>query len=72
VLVLDMGVDPACVELSSLGELSCAPSSLALPDPLAQLGSTAIGIATTEGVVLVVEKRLTSPLLVSGSIRCAS
>lgn len=30
----------------------------------AQLGSTAIGIATKEGVVLAVEKRITSPLLV--------
>lgn len=29
-----------------------------------QLGSTAIGIATKEGVVLAVEKRITSPLLV--------
>ena len=29
-----------------------------------QLGSTAIGIKTPEGVVLVVEKRVTSPLLV--------
>lgn len=33
-----------------------------------KLGSTAIGIATTEGVVLVVEKRLTSPLLEPWSI----
>ena len=32
-----------------------------------QLGSTAIGIATKEGVVLAVEKRITSPLLVSGT-----
>lgn len=31
---------------------------------LLQLGSTAIGIATKEGVVLVVEKRITSVLLV--------
>lgn len=30
-----------------------------------QLGSTAIGVKTPEGVVLVVEKRVTSPLLVS-------
>jgi len=29
-----------------------------------QLGSTAIGIRTKEGVVLAVEKRITSPLLV--------
>ena len=33
-----------------------------------KLGSTAIGIATTEGVVLAVEKRLTSPLLEPSSI----
>ena len=30
-----------------------------------QLGSTAIGIKTKDGVVLAVEKRITSPLLVS-------
>ena len=29
-----------------------------------QLGSTAIGVKTSEGVVLAVEKRITSPLLV--------
>ena len=29
-----------------------------------QLGSTAVGIRTDEGVVLAVEKRITSPLLV--------
>jgi 20S proteasome subunit alpha 5 len=34
-----------------------------------KLGSTAIGIQTAEGVVLAVEKRVTSPLLVTGSIK---
>ena len=29
-----------------------------------QLGSTAVGIKTKEGVILTVEKRITSPLLV--------
>jgi len=33
-----------------------------------QLGSTAIGVKTTEGVVLAVEKRVTSPLLLPASI----
>lgn len=33
-----------------------------------KLGSTAIGIKTAEGVVLAVEKRITSPLLVASSI----
>lgn len=33
-----------------------------------KLGSTAVGIATTEGVVLAVEKRITSPLLEPSSI----
>lgn len=33
-----------------------------------KLGSTAVGIQTAEGVVLAVEKRVTSPLLVSSSI----
>ncbi|KAJ1327118.1 hypothetical protein BSLG_010465 [Batrachochytrium salamandrivorans] len=33
-----------------------------------KLGSTAVGIQTSEGVVLAVEKRLTSPLLESSSI----
>lgn len=38
------------------------------PLPLAQLGTTAIGIQTSEGVILAVEKRLTSPLLVPTSV----
>ena len=33
-----------------------------------QLGSTAIGIQTSEGVVLAVEKRVTSPLIEPASI----
>ncbi|XP_026472350.1 proteasome subunit alpha type-5 [Ctenocephalides felis] len=33
-----------------------------------KLGSTAIGISTSEGVVLAVEKRITSPLIVPSSI----
>ena len=32
------------------------------------MGSTAVGIQTSQGVVLAVEKRVTSPLLVSSSI----
>ena len=36
-----------------------------MPDgSLSQLGSTSIGIQTKAGVVLAVEKRLTSPLLI--------
>ena len=35
---------------------------------LFQLGSTAIGIQTNEGVVLAVEKRVTSPLIEPTSI----
>jgi len=35
---------------------------------LLQLGSTAIGIQTPGGVVLAVEKRVTSPLIVTTSI----
>jgi hypothetical protein len=30
---------------------------------LVQLGSTAVGVATSQGVILAVEKRITSPLL---------
>jgi 20S proteasome alpha/beta subunit len=37
-------------------------------EPSVQLGSTAVGVQTTEGVVLAVEKRITSPLLVPESI----
>lgn len=37
-----------------------------LPLGCLQLGSTAIGVLTKEGVVLAVEKRITSPLLVRG------
>ena len=33
-----------------------------------KLGSTAVGIRTAEGVVLAVEKRLTSPLLNADSV----
>ena len=36
--------------------------------PFFQLGSTAIGIQTNEGVVLAVEKRVTSPLIETTSI----
>ena len=35
---------------------------------LLQLGSTAIGIQTSEGVVLAVEKRITSPLMEPQSV----
>ena len=37
-----------------------------------QLGSTAIGVSTKEGVILAVEKRVTSPLLVGGPGRRAA
>ena len=33
-----------------------------------KLGSTALGVCTPEGVVLAVEKRITSPLLVPSSV----
>ena len=42
----------------------CSPHNTAL----VQLGSTAVGIKTSEGVVLTVEKRITSPLLVRGKM----
>eukprot|EP00960_Hanusia_phi_P031955 749581-Hanusia_phi.AAC.3 len=45
--------------------VSCLTPS---PDTVLQLGSTAIGIQTSEGVVLAVEKRVTSPLLDPTSI----
>ena len=38
---------------------------LSSPPVCVQLGTTAIGVRSKEGVVLVVEKRVTSPLLVS-------
>ena len=50
---------------SRAGLLPCArqlPSPL--KDSVLQLGSTAIGAQTKQGVVLAVEKRVTSPLLV--------
>ncbi len=37
-----------------------------------QLGTTAIGVCTKEGVVLAVEKRITSPLLVRGAVAQAA
>lgn len=47
------------------------PFSVAINDGvcdhlLLQLGTTAIGVRSKDGVVLVVEKRVTSPLLVCG------
>ena len=49
----------------------CACRALtALRSPLTgrslQLGSTAVGVKTKEGIILAVEKRITSPLLVRG------
>jgi 20S proteasome subunit alpha 5 len=43
-------------------------STLIVSEFYSQLGSTAIGIQTAEGVVLAVEKRVTSPLLDPSSI----
>lgn len=40
----------------------------ALPFSSSQLGSTAVGIKTSQGVVLAAEKRITSPLLLPSSI----
>lgn len=43
-------------------------SSLSLHCPYVQLGSCALGLRTSEGVLLAVEKRLTSPLLEQSSV----
>jgi hypothetical protein len=48
---------------------AAAPPGLAAAS---QLGSTAIGVATSEGVVLAVEKRVTSPLLVRREVPAAA
>lgn len=58
---IKVGGRAACCACLSRGVLRAHPwaSSRCL-----QLGSTAIGITTKEGVVLAVEKRITSPLLV--------
>jgi 20S proteasome subunit alpha 5 len=72
------GLGPARSRAPRPGPLS-PPSSRSRPQPLppnppppkktkTQLGSTAIGIATPEGVVLAVEKRVTSTLLDPASI----
>lgn len=49
-------------------QLLCSPKSFAVHYPTSQsrlqLGSTAVGVCTTEGIVLAVEKRITSKLLV--------
>jgi 20S proteasome alpha/beta subunit len=53
---------------------SLTTSYVSLPPPkpneklFTQLGSTAIGVRTKEGVVLAAEKRVTSPLLIPSSI----
>ena len=49
--------------------LPCLTLASGPPCPL-QLGSTAIAVRTDEGVVLAVEKRVTSPLLVRASPGC--
>jgi len=59
--------------LLPLSSLSPPLTSLAPPPKpnenlFTQLGSTAIGVRTKEGVVLAAEKRVTSPLLIPSSI----
>lgn len=60
--------------LSSPPLFSLTTSYVSLPPPkpnenlFTQLGSTAIGVRTKEGVVLAAEKRVTSPLLIPSSI----
>jgi 20S proteasome subunit alpha 5 len=51
--------------------LGCKVIRTSLAPPMLQLGSTAIAIRTSEGVVMVVEKRVTSPLLVSSLVAAA-
>ena len=55
--------------LSLARVLSLNASLFSLPNrQSSQLGSTAIGVRTKEGVVLAAEKRVTSPLLIPSSI----
>jgi hypothetical protein len=46
----------------------CA-AALGSPSPRLQLGTTAVGIQTSEGVVLAAEKRISSKLLVPSSVK---
>lgn len=48
-----------------VGDICCVSYLSAETTLVIQLGSTAIGVKTKEGVVLAVEKRVTSVLLVS-------
>ena len=52
----------------ALTALSVSPSHPKPTSLYTQLGSTAIGVRTKEGVVLAAEKRVTSPLLIPSSI----
>lgn len=54
-------VQSSCAHMQPRKESSCV---LKVPSSSLQLGTTAIGVRSKEGVVLVVEKRVTSPLLV--------
>ena len=49
--------------------MRCRPCDLTFPArATTQLGSCAVGVRTSEGVVLGVEKRITSPLMVRSSV----
>lgn len=71
------GVSSPCFGTRAAGGAETTPSPIAFLSPFllfsptsvfTQLGSTAIGVKTAEGVVLAVEKRVTSPLLLPASI----
>ena len=57
------------MQLKPLRYVTDTPLNMAaaVPSPVA-IGSTAVGIKTSEGVVMAVEKRVTSPLMVPSSI----
>ena len=54
------------VQYMSVNLMMCSTNSIIVL--ILQLGSTAIGIQTSEGVVLAVEKRVTSTLIEPSSI----
>ena len=56
------------IQIFSISSVNLSIESLKLFFLNIQLGSTAIGIQTSEGVVLAVEKRITSPLMEPTSV----
>lgn len=68
VLCIEIATSKSSMQLKPSRYVRCAATRCLCIEQALQLGSTTVGISTKEGVVLAVEKRVQSPLLVSSSI----